>query len=117
MAQYFKFQDQNISSGDTVRVHQELVEGEKKRIQVFEGIVIAIRGSGNGKTFTVRRIGPGGIGVEKIIPVMLPSIVKIEVKRHGQVHRAKLFYLRERTGKSANKIKEKNAFSKTATKA
>lgn len=117
MAQYFTYNDQSIATGDTVRVHQRVVEGDKKRTQVFEGIVIAIKGGDNGKTFTVRRIGAGNIGVEKIIPVALPSIKKIEVKRKGQVRRAKLYYLRERVGKKATKIKEKNAFSKTAAAA
>lgn len=116
MAQHFKYNDQIISAGDTVRVHQEIVEGEKKRVQIFEGIVIAIKGNDSGKSFTVRRIGTAGIGVEKIFPVNLPTIKKVEVKRKGQVRRAKLYYLRDRAGKKATKVKEKSTL-KTATAA
>ncbi|MEN8253553.1 MAG: 50S ribosomal protein L19 [Patescibacteria group bacterium] len=114
MAQYFKYKTQEIASGDTVRVHQEVVEDKKKRIQIFEGLVIAIKGSGNGKSFTVRRIGAGNIGVEKILPVMMPSIKKIEVKRKGQVRRARLYYLRDKVGKKASKVKEKNTHKPAA---
>jgi len=113
MSQYFSYLDQQIATGDTIRVHQRIVEGDKKRVQIFEGIVIAIKGSENGKSFTVRRIGPGGIGIEKIFPVKLPSIKKIEVKRHGSVKRAKLYYLRDRVGKKATKIKEKSTHTPT----
>lgn len=107
MAQYLKYQDQNISVGDSVKVHQEIVEGGKKRIQIFEGIVIAIKNSGSGKSITVRKITASGVGVEKILPVLMPSLKKIEVKRAGQVRRAKLYYLRERKGKAATKIAAK----------
>ncbi|HEX7017632.1 MAG TPA: 50S ribosomal protein L19 [Patescibacteria group bacterium] len=111
MAQSFNYNDQVISTGDTVRVHQEISEGDKTRIQVYEGIVIAIKNAGNGKTFTVRKMATGGVGVEKIFPVMMPSLKKIEVKRQGQVRRAKLYYLRGRIGKQATKVKEKSAFT------
>lgn len=114
MAQFFTYNDQEISTGDTVRVHQEIVEGNKTRIQVFEGIVIAIKNRGNGRSFTVRKIGANGIGVEKIYPVLMPSIKKIEVKRKGSVRRAKLYYLRDRVGKAATRIKEKATHTKTA---
>lgn len=117
MSQYFKYHDQDIAVGDTVRVHQKIVEGKKTRVQVFEGLVIAIKGKENGKSFTVRRIGAGSIGVEKIFPVNLPSIQKIEVKRKGQVKRSKLYYLRDRVGKAATKIKEKATNGQTASKA
>lgn len=116
MAQYLTYQEQSISIGDTVRVHQEISEGDKKRIQIFEGIVIAIKNAGAGKSFTVRKIATNSIGVERIFPVMLPSIKKIEIKRQGQVKRAKLYYLRERIGKAASRIKEK-ATVRTATPA
>lgn len=117
MAQYTTYQDQQIGVGDTVRVHQDIVEGDKHRIQIYEGIVIAIKNRGNGRSFTVRKIGANNIGVEKIIPLQLPSIKKIEVKRRGQVRRSKLYYLRDRIGKAATRIKEKNAFTKAvATK-
>jgi len=112
MAQYFEYNNNNVSIGDTVRVHQEIVEGSKKRIQIFEGIVIAIKNVASGKSFTVRKIGANGIGVEKIFPVMLGSIKNIEVKRKGAVRRSKLYYLREKIGKAASRIKEKSAFTK-----
>jgi large subunit ribosomal protein L19 len=116
MAQYFQYQDQTVAVGDTVRIHQRILEEKRSRIQVFEGVVIAIRGQGNGKSFIVRKIAVGGIGVEKIFPVMLPSIEKIEVKRKGQINRSKLYYLRDRIGKAASKVKEKsiNFEAKTA---
>lgn len=110
MSQYFTFQDQQIASGDTVRVHQEIVEGTKTRIQIFEGIVIAIKNGAENKSFTVRKIATNSIGVEKIFPVQLPSIKKIELKRQGDVRRSKLYYLRERIGKAASRIKEKSAY-------
>jgi large subunit ribosomal protein L19 len=110
MSQYATFQDQTITSGDTVRISQEISEGDKKRIQVYEGIVIAIRNRGAGKSFVVRKIATNGIGVEKIFPLAMPSIKKIEVKRSGQVRRSKLYYLRDRVGKAATRIKEETTF-------
>ncbi|MDR0463095.1 MAG: 50S ribosomal protein L19 [Pseudomonadales bacterium] len=107
MAQYLNYNEDQISIGDTVRVHQEIVEGAKKRIQIFEGIMIAISGMETGKSFIVRKIGANNVGVEKIFPVNLPSIKKIEIKRRGQVRRGKLYYLRNKIGKSATKVKEK----------
>ncbi|NCN07005.1 MAG: 50S ribosomal protein L19 [Candidatus Pacebacteria bacterium] len=114
MAQYFTYQDTTINVGDTVRVHEEIVEGEKKRIQIFEGIVIAVKNRGAGKSFTVRKIGANSIGVEKIFPVNVPAIKTIEVKTRGHVRRSKLYYLRDRIGKAASRIKEKSTFNKTA---
>ena len=93
-----------IEIGDTVKVHVWIKEGEKKRVQVFEGTVIAKKHGGISGTFTVRRVSYG-VGVEKVFPVHAPSIEKIETVRHGKVRRAKLYYLRDRVGKSA-KIKE-----------
>lgn len=107
MAQFFTYQDQNISVGDTVQVHQEITEGDKKRIQLFEGIVVAVRNAGLSKSFTVRKVGVGGVGVEKIMPVLMPSIKKIVVKRHGEIQRAKLYYLRDKIGKAATRVKER----------
>ena len=94
-----------VDIADTVRVHVKVKEGSRERIQVFEGIVIAEKHGGIEKTITVRRISYG-IGVEKVFPVYSPSIDKIEVVRHGNVRRAKLYYLRGRVGKAA-KVKEK----------
>ena len=94
-----------FSSGDTLRVHVKIKEGEKERIQVFQGTVIGRRGSGTGATFTVRKMS-AGIGVERIFPLHSPNIDKIERVKVGSVRRAKLNYLRELTGKSA-RIKER----------
>lgn len=93
--------------GDTVDVHTRILEGTKERIQIFSGVVIARSGSGTGELFTVRRIVQGE-GVERKFPVNSPKISHIEVKRHARVRRAKLFYLRERTGK-ATRLKERKA--------
>jgi large subunit ribosomal protein L19 len=114
MAQYFTYNETEVATGDTVRIHQEIVEGDKKRIQIFEGIVIAIKNRGNGKSFTVRKVGANGIGVEKIFPVNAPSIQKLEVKRKGDVRRSKLYFLRDRLGKAATRIKEKATHTKAA---
>jgi large subunit ribosomal protein L19 len=117
MAQYLNYNDQEIAVGDTIRVHQRIVEEKRTRTQIFEGVVIAIRGKESGKSFVVRKISVGGVGVEKIFPVMLPSIEKIEVKRKGDVRRSKLYYLRDRIGKAATKIKEKELPIRTASQA
>ncbi|HOM74714.1 MAG TPA: 50S ribosomal protein L19 [Fervidobacterium sp.] len=100
--------------GDTVRVHVKVKEGDKERIQAYEGIVISIRGSGVGKTFTVRRIASGGTGVERIFPLYVPTIDKIEIVKRGRVRRAKLYYLRDVKGKV--KIKERNNGFQKSTK-
>ena len=94
-----------FNSGDTVKVHYKIKEGDKERIQIFQGTVISRRGSGTGATFTVRKIS-SGIGVERVFPTHSPNIDKVEKIRAGVVRRAKLYYLRELTGKSA-RIKEK----------
>ena len=101
---YKKAEPPVVEVGDTVRVHLKVREGNRERIQVFEGTVIAKKHGGIEETFTVRRISYG-IGVEKVFPVHAPSIEKIEVVRHGKVRRAKLYYLRDRVGKAA-KVKE-----------
>ena len=107
MANQIKHNDTTFKTGDIVRVHQRIQEeGEKSRTQVFEGIVIAIKASGD-PSFTVRKIASGGIGVEKIFPLAAPTIQKIEVKKAGKVRRAKLYYLRERVGRRAVKVKAK----------
>lgn len=91
--------------GDTVRVHVRIKEGEKSRIQVFEGTVIAKKHGGISETFTVRRI-THGVGVERVFPLHAPAVDKVEVVRRGKVRRAKLYYLRKRVGKAA-KVKER----------
>jgi large subunit ribosomal protein L19 len=92
--------------GDTIRVHVRVVEGERERVQMFEGVVIRRRGSKLSETFTARKIS-FGVGVERTFPVHSPMISKIEVITRGQVRRAKLYYLRSRVGKKATKIKER----------
>lgn len=87
-------------AGDTVTVHVRVVEGTHERIQLFEGVVIKKKGTGIGATYTVRKIA-SGVGVERTFPVNDPRVAKVKVKRHGRVRRAKLYYLRERHGKSA----------------
>lgn len=87
-------------AGDTVRVHAKIVEGTRERIQIFQGVVIKRHGAGISATYTVRKIS-NGVGVERTFPVHSPRVAKIEVVRYGRVRRAKLYYLRERTGKSA----------------
>lgn len=101
----FKKEPVEFSVGDTVKVYVKVVEGDKERVQPFQGVVIARKGSGARETFMVRKIS-FGVGVEKIFPVFSPNINKIEVVKRGTVRKAKLYYLREKKGKAA-KIKEK----------
>ncbi|MBI4035317.1 50S ribosomal protein L19 [Candidatus Daviesbacteria bacterium] len=97
--------EQNIHIGDTLRIHNRVVEGAKTRIQVFEGILIRLRGRGENKTFTVRKIGAGGVGVERTWPADSNSIVKIDIKKKAtQVRRSKLYYLRDMVGKEAVRV-------------
>ncbi|NLL03141.1 MAG: 50S ribosomal protein L19 [Clostridiales bacterium] len=91
--------------GDTVKVHVRIREGERERIQIFEGTVIARGGSGVSETFTVRRLAYG-VGVERVFPINSPNVDKVEIVRHGRVRRSKLYYLRGRVGKAA-KVKQK----------
>ena len=98
--------NQTVRVGDTVRVSQLVREEGKERTQLFEGILIAIKGSGSGKSFRVRKLSSGGIGVEKIWPVSSPNLTKLVVVKRGSVARGKLYYLRDRTGKMATKIKQ-----------
>lgn len=95
-----------FKSGDRVRVHVRVIEGDKERVQPFEGDVISVRGSGSNKTFTVRKVS-SGVGVERIFPYNSPKIAKIDLIREGKVRRAKLYYLRNLSGKAA-RIKDKN---------
>ena len=103
--QYLRSDVPAFSPGDEVKVHVKVVEGNKERVQVFQGNVIRRQGSGVAETYTVRKISYG-VGVERTFPVHTPSVQKIEVLRKGDVRRAKLYYLRDRTGKAA-KIREK----------
>jgi large subunit ribosomal protein L19 len=99
-AQQAKQEPPALRPGETVRVHVKVVEGEKERTQVFEGIVIGMSGTGSRAMFTVRKISYG-VGVERIFPIHSPRIDKVEVVAHGRVRRAKLYYLRQRSGKAA----------------
>ena len=101
---YKKAEPPKVEVGDTVRVHIKVKEGNRERIQVFEGTVIAKKHGGIGETVTVRRLSYG-VGVEKVFPLHAPTVEKIEVVRKGKVRRAKLYYLRDRVGKAA-KVKE-----------
>lgn len=104
-AQYQNKQIPEFRAGDTLRVAVMIKEGDKRRVQNFEGVCIARRGHGTGETFIVRKIGANSVGVERIFPIYSDSIQEIKVLRRGRVRRAKLFYLRERRGKAA-RIKE-----------
>jgi len=95
---------QDVKAGDTVRVHFKIVEGKTERIQIYEGLVIAMKNAGIGQTLTVRK-NSYGVGVERVFPMHSPRIEKIEILRYGKVRRAKLYYIREKIGKKA-KIKE-----------
>ena len=97
---YYRQGHPDFKPGDSVRVHVRVVEGDKHRIQVFQGVVISRRGGGTRESFTVRKIS-GGIGVERIFPFHSPNVDKIEVVRRGRVRRAKLYYLRNLRGKAA----------------
>jgi large subunit ribosomal protein L19 len=92
-----------VHVGDLVRLHLRIMEGEKERIQVFEGLIIGIRGRGDNQSFTTRKIS-GGIGVERIIPVASPWIAKVEVRKTGQVRRAKLTYIRKQSARQVAQI-------------
>lgn len=100
-----KLLEQEIHIGDTVRVHNKVVEGDKTRIQVYEGILIRLRGRGENRTMTVRKIGAGGVGVERTWLLDARNLVKIEVKKKAaKVRRSKLYYLRDLVGKSAVRV-------------
>ncbi|MCL4339151.1 50S ribosomal protein L19 [Patescibacteria group bacterium] len=121
MANQALHENRKFNVGDTIKVHYKLIEKEKvsgktkkevkeevrERIQIFEGIVIAIRGVAENRSFTVRRIGAGGIGVERVFPLSSPWIKKITVEKRGKVRRAKLYYLRGKVGKKAEQLEER----------
>lgn len=120
----FKYNDTDISVGDRIKVVQRIKEGDKKRLQSFEGVLIAIKGSKENMSITVRRIGESGIGIERIFPVASPTIEKIEVTKKGGrgIRRAKIYYIREKSRKEAEKIysrnvKKSNKLKKTSSKA
>lgn len=106
MSLIIKHKDQEFGVGDRIKVFQKIKEGEKTRVAFFEGMVLAIKGRGDRKMFTVRRIGEAGIGIEKIFPISLPTIETVEVIKKGTrgVKQAKLYYTREKSTKEIDKI-------------
>ena len=114
--QYLRKEPLVFEIGDSVDVHQRILEGDKERIQIFNGVVIARRGGGTREKFTVRRI-VSGEGVERTFPFNSPKIAKIEVKRHGKVRRAKLFFLRDRIGKATKLVERVDKAEKDAARA
>lgn len=106
--QYLRTDVPAFAAGDEVKVHVKVVEGNKERVQVFQGNVIRRQGSGVAETYTVRKVSYG-VGVERTFPLHTPSVAKVEVVKRGDVRRAKLYYLRDRSGKAA-KIREKREF-------
>src|SRR5258706_13703621 len=100
--------DTLVHVGDLVRVHTRILEGDKERIQIYEGLVISIRGRGDDQTFIVRKIAAGNIGVERIFPLISPWISKIEVKKTGTVRRAKLYYVRGKSNREVASINSGN---------
>jgi large subunit ribosomal protein L19 len=104
-AEQIKDGAESFRIGDTVKVHYRIVEGKNERVQVYEGLVISANNTGVGRTVTVRKISYG-VGVERIFPVNSPRVEKFEVTRRGKVRRAKLYYMRNRIGKKATKVKE-----------
>jgi large subunit ribosomal protein L19 len=114
--QYLRKDPLVFAIGDSVEVHCRIKEGEKERIQLFSGVVIARRGSGTREMFTVRRI-VAGEGIERIFPVNTPLIAKLVVKRHGRVRRAKLYYLRDRIGKATKLVERRGATAADEAKA
>jgi len=96
----------DVRAGDAVRVHYRIVEGDRERVQVFQGTVLRVRGGGAGANFTVRRVAAHGIGVERTFPLYSPNLEKVEIVRRAKVRRGRLYFLRERRGKSA-RLKEK----------
>ena len=114
-ASQMKSEVDDFKVGDTVKVHFKIVEGKTERIQIYEGLVIAMKNSRTGKTFMVRK-NSYGVGVERVFPIHSPRIVKVEVVRPGKVRRAKLYYIRDKIGKGA-KIKELIVSRKAVAKA
>lgn len=106
---HLTYKDQTFSVGDSISVSQLVKEGDKERVQVFEGILIAVRGRNENQSFTVRKIAAGAVGVERIWPVHSPKVITVKLKRTGKANRAKLYYLRGRVGKTATRLAERQA--------
>ena len=116
MANQFTYKDSTFCIGDTLNVTIKVVEGDKTRNQVFTGLLIAIKNKGDNKSFTVRKIASHSVGVEKIFPVLSPDIISITLKSKGKVRRSKLYYLRDRKGKEALRVKSIKQEKKRSTK-
>ena len=114
-SEYLRTDIPNFGPGDTVRAHVKVVEGTRERTQAFEGVVIRRRGGGINENFTVRRIASHGIGVERTFMIHAPRLERIEVLRHGKVRRAKLYFLRGRTGRAA-RIRERRRHATSVLK-
>ena len=114
MANHIKYNEKTFSVGDTIQVFQKIKEAGKSRTQLFEGILIAVKGHEMGKSICVRKIAAAAVGVERIWPINSPMIKNIKLKKRGKVRRAKLYYMRSRKGKLATKVKE--IVKKTAPK-
>lgn len=106
MAKYFTYKDQEFSVGDTVAAAFIVTEGDKTRQQIFEGIIMAVDNKESGKCFRIRKIAVGSIGVERIVPLASPGLASLKIITKGDVRRAKLYYMRDRIGKQAMKIKK-----------
>ncbi|MFC1653471.1 50S ribosomal protein L19 [Patescibacteria group bacterium] len=115
MANSFKYKEETFGVGDTINVIIKVQEGEKTRQQTFTGLLIAIKGRQENTSFTVRKIGTHGVGVEKIFPVLSPDITNITLKARGKVRRSKLYYLRQRTGREALRVKAVKVEKKSDT--
>lgn len=116
MALIAKHNGQEFHIGDAVRVYQRIQEDNKTRTQVFEGMVIAIRGEGKNKMFTVRRMGAAGVGIERIFPLFSPFVEKVEVRALGSVRRSKLYYIREKTPTEIAEITRRKTVQKKQVK-
>lgn len=116
MANQFTYKDTTFGVGDTLNVTIKVIEGDKTRKQVFTGLLIAIKGKGDNKSFTVRKIASHSVGVEKIFPVLSPDIMSITLKSKGKVRRSKLYYLRGRKGREALRVKSVKQEKKRPTK-
>lgn len=116
MAKYFSYKDQEFSVGDTVKVALHVREGDKTRQQIFEGVIIAVDNREAGKAFTVRKVAAGGVGVERIIPLGSPALADLKIVLKGDVRRAKLFFMRDRIGRKAMKVKKQVLDTTSATR-
>ncbi len=105
----------DLRTGDTVRVHMRIVEGDRERVQAFEGVLMRLKEGGSNPTFTVRRIASHGVGVERTFPLLSPRVERVEVLRRSRVRRAQLYFLREQRGKSARLREDRSMYEREET--